>query len=128
MPCHGKNGRMFSKPRAAAGRVVAQLGMDVERDVRGINGEIAGDGQPQLAVEAPAMGLDIPEQAVMDEQQVGAHGHGLRDNGLAGIHRTGDAAHGTLVFKLQPIDGTRIVGDGGGLQPAVHCGKLQARN
>ena len=106
--------------------VVAKLRVDVERDVRGINGEIAGDGPPQLAVGGPGDGFGpIPEETVMDEQQVGLHGHGLINDGLAGIHRTGDAADAALVFELQAIDGTRVIGQRGVLQPAVHCGNYK---
>jgi hypothetical protein len=103
--------------------VVAELRMRVERQVGAVEGEIGAEQELHLSEPDPGPGLrGIPEEAVVDQEQVGPNGGGAADGGEAGIDGGGDARDGALVFDLQSIYGAVPILEATGLQQAIAVG------
>ena len=64
--------------------------MNVQRDVGGVNGEVAVHGRLQLAVGDARDGLHVlPEDAVMQDEQVRAQIQGRMDGFFRTVHGNG---------------------------------------
>ena len=91
--------------RGAQLRVVAQSRVGVQRQMRTVNGQIAFDEQcQQLAAPARPRHGRRPEQAVMDDEQIGPGGRRQLEGGEGAVHRGGDLGDRAGVFHLQAVD------------------------
>jgi hypothetical protein len=97
--------------------------MDVQWKMRAVNGEIALEAQAEFALAGsgdwhPA----LPEQAVMDQEEIDSAVDCLNHDRLTGIDGGPDAGNEAPVFHLQTIPSTREVLDFKGLEVMVHPG------
>ena len=94
--------------------------MRIQREMRGVDGEIVVEEQPQEVVAGAGPGmLRSPEQSVVHDQQVRTGGHREFHRGQAGIDGGGEAGDAPGVLHLETVDGTVPVAKPGGTQPAV---------
>ena len=105
--------QVLQPERGAKPRVVAQLRMRVQRQMRTVNRQIVFQQQPQqfVAPAGPWMGRR-PEQPVMRDQQVRPGRDGQFHRRQARVHRGGDARDAAAVLRLQPVHRAVIVADG----------------
>src|SRR5262245_29339329 len=84
--------------------------MSVEWKVGTVNSQIVVQQQPQhfIAFTWPRMAC-IPEQAMMDDEQIGLGVHGHLNGGEAAIDRCGQARDATSIFHLEAIAGAVII-------------------
>jgi len=119
-----KGGRaVFQAEGAGEECVVPKFGMGVEREVLAEDGEIVVHGQLQLAIRGAGDGLQAgPEQAVMDEEEIGSGGNRLFHDGEMGIDGGGDPGDRAGVFQLEAVDRARVIGDFSGPEQLVDVG------
>src|SRR5215470_9443148 len=82
----------------AQARVIAQLGMSVERQMGTVNSQIMLHQQSQhfIAFTCPGMAW-IPEQAMMNDEQIDLGFHRHENRGKAAIDRRSQARHATSI-------------------------------
>ncbi len=93
--------------------VVAEGGVDVERQVGAVEGEAVVEAEADFFVQGAGDGLEAgPEEAVVDDEQVGAGGGGFADDGEGGVNCGGDLGDGDAGgVDLESVQGGRVVGD-----------------
>ena len=93
--------------------VVADLGVDVEREVSGIEGDVAVEERPDPPVPPPGKWvIPVPEKAVMHQEERRRQRLSRPDyRGERCVHRGHDPAHlpGSVQY-LKTVDGVRLVG------------------
>lgn len=98
---------------------VAQLGMPIERQMLGIDREVALDQSTQELVAAPGpRDGAVPEEPVMHQQQVGLGGERQVHGGPGGVDGSGDATDRPRVLHLESVPGTVVVLVDRGLETA----------
>ncbi len=94
--------------------------MGVEREVGGVDGEVGGEGN----LEAFALGADegtgaVPEQPVVDEEEIDTGGGGGAKGMQAGVDGGADAGDGAVVLELEAVVGAGEVGEAGEAEALV---------
>ena len=91
--------------------VVADLGMEVEGEVHGVEGEAMGVecGEASCHVAVEALESAAPTDAVVDEEEVGVLGDGLVDGLLAGVDGEGDGLDVGGGLDLESVVGVVLV-------------------
>src|SRR6266571_3585671 len=106
--------------RGAEEGVVAEPGMRIEREVRTIDREVVVQQTAEQLVVRPRPGMrPAPEQAVMDDQEVGARVDGEADRRQTRVHRGGDPRDRAPVLDLQSVDGALVIVELARAQEAV---------
>ena len=89
--------------------VVADLGVEVEGYVGGIEGDVVFEQGGDPAVPpAGQRDVAVPEKTVVDHQE--RPGRNTVDRGLGSIHRGDDAGDRAVVLDLEAVDGIALVG------------------
>jgi hypothetical protein len=84
--------------------------MTVERQVRGVEGQVMPHQRPDSPPVATGDGLEpAPEQPMVYEQEIRAAVRGTVDRGLAGVDRNRQSIDPTRVLDLESIQCARIV-------------------
>lgn len=93
--------------------VIAKRGVDVEGQVGAVEGEAVVEAEADFFVEGAGDGLEAgPEEAVVDEEEVGAGGGGFADDGEGGVNSGGDPGDGDAGgVDLEAVQGGRVIGD-----------------
>ena len=98
--------RAFEPERLCEKDVVAESGMQIQRQVRAENGHVGVERQLELAIRRAFHRLQpAPEQAVVNEQKIDFPLGGKRERRLAGVHRRADPPDAPAVLHLQPVEG-----------------------
>ena len=85
--------------------------MSVQGEVCSVEAQVATDERRHLPEATTGERPEtVPEDAVVDQQQVGAGGHGRLDDLLRGVDRGREVAHLRRTGDLQPVDRTVVVG------------------
>lgn len=93
-------------------RIVAELWMNIEGQMRTVNGEVVLDGAADFFVECPGKWLStLPKHTMVNDEEIGSGGDSFANDGQGGIHSGGNVGDGAVILQLQAVDGTRIVGD-----------------
>src|SRR5262245_12320979 len=108
--------------------VIADLGMEVERDMSGIEGRIPGE-QRFESTPTPAGERDVPvpKESVVDQEQGGVARLYSLDGFQAGVDGGNYSFDVSIILDLKPIQGIYFVGDVGnpekGVQEPGYLGK-----
>ena len=90
--------------------VVANLGVDVERQVGTIDCHIGLHEQTHFAIVCPCHPLrPAPEKPVMNDQEIHLRLGGLANHSLRGIDRRADAGKRAGILDLQAIHRLRVI-------------------
>jgi hypothetical protein len=88
--------------------VVADFGVEIERNVSGIQGDIVLDEAGEPAIAPPRdRHVAVPEEAVVHQKE--RSGGSSIDGRLRGVHRRHDAGDRPPVLHLEPVDGVPLV-------------------
>lgn len=119
----GRSGMGQQAELQAELRVVAELGMRVERQVVGEEVDVAvqQQRQPLLHPAGDAAVLTAPEQAVVDEDGIGLGADGGLDQRAARGHARDDLAHRGAALDLQAV--RSVVLEALGSEQQVECVK-----
>jgi hypothetical protein len=103
--------------------VVAELRVGIEREVGAVDGEVVFEEEFEegVAFAGPGMG-GAPEEAVVNDEEIGAGGDGFLDGGGGGVDGGGDFGDGAVVLNLEAVDGAGVIGEFGGAEVAVAMG------
>lgn len=87
--------------------------MDVEGQVGAVEGEAVVEAEADFFVEGAGDGLEAgPEEAVVDEEEIGTGGGCFADDGEGGVNGGGDVGDGDAGgVDLEAVQGGRVVGD-----------------
>ena len=104
--------------------VVAEGGVDVEGQVGAVEGEAVFEAKADFFVEGAGDGLEAgPEEAVVDEEEIGTGGGGFADDGEGGVDGGGDVGDGDAGgVDLEAVQGGRVVGDVADVEFGVEMG------
>ena len=93
-------------------RIVAHLGVRIERQVRRVHGDVVGDQRAKPAVTPPRdRKVAVEEEAMMHQQQRGtAERRYTVDRGLRRIHRRHDPVDFAAVLHLEAVHRAVVVG------------------
>jgi hypothetical protein len=113
--------RELTKPEGAAKPgVVAKDRVGIQREVGAVDGEVAVEEKPELLVAGAGPGVGWgPEEAMVDDEQVGPGGDGASECGASGVDGGGDTRHVTIIVDLQAIGGAVIVVEPGDAEESV---------
>jgi hypothetical protein len=99
---------------------IAEFGMAIQGEVLGVNGEVTlYQGSDQGGAATGPGNHRSPEETVMNEQQIASSPQGHVDHDRGSIDGSGDAAHPAIILELESIDGTVVVLEPIGLEPAL---------
>ena len=114
----------FEAEGAGEDGVVAEGGMEIEREVGAVNGESGIERDLDFLEDGAGPGLEAgPEHAVVHDEQIGTCGDGFFDDGQGGIHGGDDLGDFTFaVFELEAVEGVGVVRDLGDAQFGVEVG------
>lgn len=117
----GRSGMGQQAELLAELRVVAELGMRVERQVVGEEVDVVLQQQRQslLHPAGDAAVLAAPEQSVVDEDRIGLGADGRLDQRAARGHARDDLAHGGAALDLQAV--RSVVLEALGSEQQVEC-------
>lgn len=114
----------FEAEGAGEDGVVAEGGVEIEREMAAVNGEAGIQGDFDFLKDGAGPGLEAgPEHAVVDDEQIGTGGDGFfhhRQRGIDGADDLGDLAF--AVFELEAVEGVGVVRDLGDAQFGVEVG------
>lgn len=98
--------------RRAKLRVVPELGMEIQRQMGAVDGEIVLNQEPQhlMVLARPRLSW-APEQTVMNDEQVGLGRDCEADGGQGGVDGGGDSCDLPAVLHLKSVDSTGVVVD-----------------
>lgn len=102
-----EEGREFAESEGAAKQdVVAEFGMGIEGEMSAVDGEVSLEEQSELLVAraGPRM-RGGPEEAVVDQEEIGASSGGGLEGGEGGVDGGGDAGDAVVVLDLEAVDG-----------------------
>jgi hypothetical protein len=95
----------------------------IQRQVGGIQGGTVKEQGPEAAGMAAGDRLEpAPEQAVVDQNEVGARCRCALESRLAGVHRRRDPSDWPAALNLQPVQRPRVVRDSGDLKISIEVG------
>src|SRR3954467_6129066 len=102
VPCESRRG--LQAQLAGQKRIVSELGVDVERQMRGVNGDVvAHECRVTLVSEAGNWLQPTPEHAVMNEQHLGSSGDCFANDMKREIDRRCDATDITPARELESV-------------------------
>lgn len=88
-----------------------------------VNGEVVVEAEPHFAVASSSDGsTSLPEQSVMDEEEINFSFDGLDQNLFAGIDGRADAVDLSRVFNLEAIPSTGVILNAGRIQGVIQPG------
>ena len=100
--------------------VVPDLGVEIERNVRAVEGDVVSDEAGDAPVGRPREGTEAtPEEPVMHQQEVGPLLRRQLHGRFAQVDRSGQARHFACVLDLQAVQRLRSVRDVSNAQIAV---------
>jgi hypothetical protein len=92
--------------------VVADGGVAVEREVRGIQGDVVLDEPGEARMGRPDdRSQAAPEHSVVDEEKIGALRRRHSHRGLAEVYGSPDPGDLTRIAHLEPVEGFGSVSD-----------------
>ena len=115
MPWYSPKGRTSLRPMSRASTaLLPDFGVLIQGKVAGVEGEVRVEEEPH-ALEEGALdaGRPAPEEAMVDEEDLGPRGRGPANALGAGVHREGDELDRALrASDLDPVEGVVDPGEG----------------
>jgi hypothetical protein len=119
-PIHPDSAVDLDAKRARQYRIVADLRMDVQRDVRAVERHVCIEKAPEATI--PPAGdrlIAIPEQPMVHYQEIGPSIRGCLDRRQRRVHCRGDASDRTGIADLQTVQRRRMIRNFGYPEEAI---------
>ena len=105
---------------AAKTGIVAEFGVGIEREVGAVDGEVAVEEEAELLIAGADPGVGRgPEEAMVDDEEVGPGGGGVSECGAGGVDGGGDTRHVSVILDLQAVGGAVPVLESGDAEESI---------